>query len=82
MYNKRTWLNPDNSASVGNIVAFDGETTWKDKKIRNTFLSISDCSVSIRLHKTDDDNINEFINKLKLLKNEIDLFINHLENNK
>jgi len=80
-YNKRTWLNKDGSPSIGNVVAFDGETTWKGEKYRNTFLSISDCAVSARLHKTDDDTIDDFIDKMKLLRSEIDYFIEHLESN-
>lgn len=79
MYSKRTWLNKDNSPSIGNVVAFDGETTWRGENYRNTFLSISDCAVSARLHKTEDDTIDDFVDKIKLLKNEIELFIDHLE---
>jgi hypothetical protein len=79
MYNKRTWLNKNNSPSTGNVVAFDGEVTWRDEKIRSIFLSVSDCSVSARLHKTDDDTIEDFIDKMRLFKNEIGLFIEHLE---
>lgn len=79
MYNKRVWLNKDNSPSIGSVVAFDGETIWRGEKYRNTFLSISDCAVSARLHKTEDDNLDAFIDKMKLLKNEIGLFIDHLE---
>lgn len=79
MYNKRTWLNKEASPSTGNIVAFDGEVSWRGEKIRAPFLEISDCNVSVRLHKTDDDTIGDFIDKMKLLKNEIELFINHLE---
>lgn len=78
-YNKRTWLNGEFSPSTGNVVAFDGETTWRGKKYRNTFLQVSDCSFSARLHKCDDDSIEDFICKMKLLRSEIDLFINHLE---
>lgn len=80
-YNKRTWLNKDNSPSTGNVVAFDGITAWREKKERNTFLSISDCNVSIRLHRIDDDSVRDFIDKLQLLKSEIELFIEHLEKN-
>lgn len=80
-YSKRTWLNKDGSPSIGNVVAFDGETTWKGEKYRNTFLSISDCAVSARLHKTDDDTIDDFIDKMKLLRSEIDEFIEYLESN-
>ncbi len=81
MYNKRVWLNKNNSASIGNVVAFDGEVLWKKEKIRSIFLSISDCNVSVRIHKDDNDTIDDFIDKIKLLKDEIELFINHLEKN-
>lgn len=81
-YNKRTWLNKESSPSTGNVVAFDGLTTWKGEKIRNTFLSVSDCYSTIRLHPTDDENIDDFIDKMKLLRDDIDSFISYLENNK
>lgn len=79
VYNKRVWLNKDDSASTGNVVAFDGEITLHGKKIRSIFLSVSDCCVSARLHKTDDDTVEDFIYKMNLLKNEIELFVKHLE---
>lgn len=78
-YNKRVWLNKDDSPSVGNMVAFDGDITWKGEAIPSTFLSISDCSVSIRLHKCDDDSDQDFIDKMKLLRDEVNLFVNYLE---
>jgi hypothetical protein len=79
MYNKRVWLNKDDSSSTGNVVAFDGEVTWRDEKIRSVFLSVSDCNVSARLHKTEDDSVEDFIDKMKMLKSEIELFIDYLE---
>jgi len=82
MYQRRIWLNKEDSPSTGNLVCFDGNTTWHGKSIRNTFLQISDCSWSIRLHKTEDDNIADFIDKMKLLRNEVDKFISYLEENK
>ncbi|MDH6308087.1 hypothetical protein M2451_002606 [Dysgonomonas sp. PFB1-18] len=82
MYNKRTWINKDNSPSTGNVVAFDGEVDWGDGKTRSIFLSVSDCNVSARLHKSHDDTVEDFIDKMKLLRDEINLFINHLEANK
>lgn len=81
-YNKRTWLNRDTSPSTGNVVCFDGNTTWHGENIRNTFLQVSDCNWSVRLHKTEDDTIEDFIEKMKLLRNELDEFILHLEENK
>lgn len=82
MYNKRVWLNKEGSPSTGNVVCFDGNTTWHGEKMRNTFLQISDCNWSIRLHKTEDDHIDDFIDKIKLLRDEIDKFATYLEQNK
>ena len=82
MYQRRIWLNREDSPSTGNLVCFDGNTTWHGEVIRNTFLQISDCSWSIRLHKTEDDDIVYFIDKMKLLRNEVDKFISYLEENK
>lgn len=79
-YKRQTWLNSLNSPSTGNVVAFDGVVKYSDdKEIRTTFLSISDCHVSARLHKTEADTMEEFIEKMTLLRDEIDLFINHLK---
>lgn len=82
MYNKRTWLNADTCDSTGSIVAFDGKVTDIDTKNEYTqrFLEIADCRNKIRLHKTSDDSDSDFLNKMKLLKSEIEQFINHLEN--
>ena len=81
-YNKRVWLNRDESPSTGNFVAFDGDTTHNGNTARNLFVSISDCYNSARLHLTEDDSIKDFVEKLKILRNELTLFINHLESNK
>lgn len=78
LYNKRTWLNKDNSQSLGNVVAFDGEVQYSDGTERTTFLALSDCGKTIKLIR-NTENIEDFIDKMKLLKSEIELFINHLE---
>ena len=80
-YNRRTWLNPVSSDSTGAIVAFNGEVTDLDTGNRypQLFLEISDCHHKIRLHQTSDDTTADFIDKIKLLRAEIDLFITHLE---
>jgi hypothetical protein len=77
-YNKRTWLNKDDSPSLGSVVAFDGEVKYSDGAERTIFLAISDCSKTVKLIK-NSENIEDFTEKMKLLKNEIELFINHLE---
>jgi len=78
MYNKRTWLNKKDSPSLGSVTAFDGEVIYSDATERTTFLAISDCSKTIKIIK-NTENIEDFIEKMKLLKTEIELFINHLE---
>lgn len=80
-YNKRTWLNKNDSPSLGSVVAFDGEVKYSDGIERTTFLALSDCSKTIKLIKNTED-IEDFITKMKLLKQEIELFINHLEKQK
>lgn len=81
MYNKRVWLNPIKSDSTSSVVAFDGKVTYNNKFLDDRFLEITDCRNKIRLHQTSDDTKDDFINKMKLLKNEIENFIIYLENN-
>lgn len=78
-YNSRAWLNGQDSPSTGNVVCFDGITDYSDGPYRNLFISVSDCHNSARLHKCFDDSIESFIDKLKILRTEIDNFISHLE---
>lgn len=81
-YNKRIWLNGKDSPYTGNLVCFDGNITRNGNTARNMFVSISDCYQSVRIHLTEDDTIEDFIQKLKVLRDGISNFINHLENNK
>lgn len=77
-YNKRQWLNSVDSPSTGNIVCFDGDTTHNGNVARNIFVSISDCYNSARLHMTEDDSVEDFVEKITLLRDELTNFINHL----
>jgi len=82
-YNRRTWLNPESCDSTGSVVAYDGEVTDldTDRKFVQRFLEVSDCRNKVRLHQTSDDTPQDFIAKMKLLRDEIQLFIKHLESN-
>ena len=77
-YNRRTWLNPNTSDSTGSIVAYDGKVKYTDGVERTTFLEISDCRNKVRIIKNTESR-SDFIEKIKLLKSEIELFIKHLE---
>lgn len=77
-YNKRTWLNKDDSPSLGSIVAFDGIVDYSEGSERTTFLALSDCRFTVKLTK-NTEQIEDFIMKMELLKSNIELFINHLK---
>lgn len=79
MYNKRTWLNSIKSDSTGSVVAFHGKVTYKGETFDDAFLEIADCRNKVRLHLTTDDKKEDFIEKMKTLRKEIDLFIYDLE---
>lgn len=82
MYNKRTWLNKPDSSSTGEVVAYDG--IYKNALGECTklcFLSVGDCYSKARLHKNDEDTYQDFIDKMKLLRDDINEFIEYLEKN-
>lgn len=80
-YSKRIWLNPNDSPSTGNMIMFDGQEYDEDGKGYNSqFLKISDCYHTIRLHQAYYDTKKDFLNKLILMRDELNLFIEHLEN--
>lgn len=80
-YVERVWLNPDMSDLTGSIVCFDGIVTdFEGKNYPETFGEIADCHRKVRIHKTSDSTNEEFLFKLRSLRNEITKFITHLEN--
>lgn len=80
-YSKRTWLNNPGSYSTGSVVTFDGVVEWDSGQKHHTYLEIAGCSSKVKLHRADYDTEEDFINKMKLLRQDIDQFINHLKNN-
>lgn len=78
-YKRQVWLNRKGSSSTGSVVAFDGiDKDWEGESFRNTFLQINDCNRSITLHKTENDSIYQFVQKLDKLENVIRDFKEHL----
>jgi hypothetical protein len=78
-YSKRAWLNKDSSASTGSVAAFHGETIWREKPDITTFFEVSDCHCKARLHRTESDNMVEFIAKIRLLASNAEEFATFLE---
>lgn len=84
MYCDRVWLNKHDSSNTGSVVAFHGESSWKDEDGEfplDSMLEISDCHGKIRLHKTEKDTDQDFIDKLELLSKTINNFIYYLKDN-
>lgn len=80
-YTKRVWLNSNNSASTGSVVAFHGKTTYGDSDERlSTFLEVADCHCKISLHKIKADQMSDFIRKMRLLAETANNFADFLEN--
>lgn len=78
---KRVWLNEPDSPSTGSVVAYDGEhIDYDNEPYRSTYLRVSDCHVTANLHRAAYDTEKEFIAKMKRLRNVLDEFITHLEN--
>lgn len=79
-YNKRIWLNDENCPSTGSMVAYDGLEIIDSKSYINQYLKISDCYHIIKLHRAKYDTEKDFLNKLILMRNELNLYIEHLQN--
>lgn len=77
------WLNSMDSHYTGSIICHDGIVSNRGKPpARYTFLELSDCHGKSRIHYDDNLDMDAFIQKLTLLRSEIDNFISHLEQNK
>lgn len=81
-YNKRIWLNNENSHFTGSMVCHDGVVSNQGRPPeRYTFMEICDCHRKIRVHKDANLPMDEFVGKLALMRDEINSFINHLNIN-
>lgn len=82
-YSKRTWLNDEDSPSTGSIVCFDGvEIDEEGKEYPLKKINITGCFQTIKLHQAHYDTKEDFLNKVTLLRDELNEFIEHLENGK
>lgn len=80
-YNRRKWLNPKRSSSTGSIVCFSGLANWSDEGKRpvSRFIEISDCHNKIRIHQSQFETQGQFLSKVEILKEELELYIEFLK---
>ena len=78
-YKRTTELNDKQSPSTGSCTAFYGKSPWKGFKSPYMFFEVADCGSKIRLHNSQIDSRKLFIEKMKRLRNELDRFIDFLD---
>ena len=83
-YSNRQWLNPAGKSSTGSVVAYHGEAPWtnNEKQETMTVLEVSDCHNKVRLHRSENDTMEEFIEKMEKLRGVIDEFVSYLRRDK
>lgn len=77
-YKTQTWLNPLTSSSTGAMVCYDGMTESDGKPYRVAFVEIADCYGKVKLHRCEDDSIEDFIRKVALMEKTLHDFREHL----
>lgn len=77
---RRVWLNDPDSPSTGSVVAYDGMVDdYDNEPYRSTFIRLSDCHVSAHIHQASYDTRDEFIAKMRRIRDVLNDFITHLE---
>lgn len=79
LYKTSQWLNEDATSSTGSIVCCHTVYTDEKEQYESIFTEIADCHVKARLHKSQYESKQQFINKLELLQEEIEKFIRYLK---
>lgn len=81
---RREWLNVEGSSSTGSITVMDKMKQHRyDKDTERTlWVEFADCQRKISLHKIYEDTEEQYINKIRKIKEVIDEYLEHLESNK
>lgn len=89
-YNSHVMLNPPYLTATSSITCIDSYQKWEKAKDRENYgengfrdllVEIADCRGKIRLHNRGGD-LEDFIDKLVVLRGQLDLFIDHLRETK
>jgi len=80
-WNERAWLNDRDSHFTGSMVCFDGENVINQGKLldRYTFVEIASCHTKVRIHADANSSMEAFIEKLRVMRSELDGFLYHLD---
>jgi hypothetical protein len=78
-YCKKVWLNKEDSPASGSMVCFDGEVRWREKPDVTSYIEIADCQTKIKIHRIYEDTEDDYIEKIILMRNTLNDFIQHLQ---
>lgn len=78
-YSTKTWLNPVDSYATSYIACYDGSVKDGGSEYNTKFISIADCRKALRIYKTEEDTVENYINKLSLIRDDLDKYIEHLK---
>ena len=79
-YNRRVWLNELSSSSTGSIVLYDGVNVDQDEnEYTDMYVEVGSCKSKATIHKGYYDSIDDYINKVKLMRDELNAYIDHLD---
>lgn len=80
VYKSESWLCPKTSPSTSSIVCYDGPVTFESGETHNRrFVEFKSCLETVRMFQYENDSTEDFLNKLKLLKRDLNKFIMYLE---
>lgn len=78
-YCKRVWLNQDDSPSTGSIVCYAGDLEWDDGWNPSYFVEVSDCHNKIRIHQSCQDTLEEYITKVRAMRDALTDYLNEID---
>lgn len=78
-YCKRIWLNKEDSPSTGSLVCFDGILEDDENLHHQMFVELGSCNTKARIHKIFEDTPAEFLEKIILVRDNLNSFIQHIE---
>lgn len=82
-YNDKEWLTPIGISSTPSVVSFCGLTLYrKDEDLYKEYLiEISSCHDKVRLHKTGNQTVKDWVAQTELLYNHIGRYLEFLNDN-
>lgn len=78
-YKSAVWLNDETSYHTGSIVCYDGLFGYPEGTGDLMYVEIGDCHQKVKIHKGESSTREDFVKKVRLMRDELNNFINYLE---